>query len=257
MASFGHVAVGLLASRMQGGKDGPSRRHCSPGVMLAFTALAMLPDADMILVGLGVADHGTVGHRGASHSLTLAVIAGLICAVAARRFRWPVLRTALVGGFAVASHALLDALDKGGRGLPLFWPISNARFHSPWQIFPDSPKGMEVLTRPGVMELALELLLFLPIAIYALWPRITDWRARERLRLQAPPQLTILDGGIAAGALDAAAAPVAPTTEQTGPISEPISEPTLAPSGLDLMVLTEPARPVNDSERDPSIRSSG
>jgi inner membrane protein len=213
--------------------------------MLAFTALAMLPDADMILVGLGVTDHGTIGHRGASHSLTLAVVAGVICAVAARRLRWPVLRTALVGAFAVASHALLDVLGEGGRGLPLFWPISDVRFHSPWRIFPDSPKGMEVLTRPGVMELALELLLFLPITLYALWPRIIDWRARRRLKQHAP-QLTILDGG---GTVDATAAPpIVPQTE-SGPVAEV--------PGIDLTVLGDPPRPVNDHERDPPLRSSG
>ena len=91
MASFGHVAVGLLASRLHGGKSGPPRRpHCSPGAMIAFTALAILPDADVLLVALGATDHGPAGHRGASHSLTMAVVAGLICGLAARWRRWPV-----------------------------------------------------------------------------------------------------------------------------------------------------------------------
>ena len=86
--------------------------------MIAFTALALLPDADVLLVALGATDHGPAGHRGASHSLTMAAFAGLLCGLAARWRRWPVLRTALIGAFAVASHALLDVLGEGDVGCP-------------------------------------------------------------------------------------------------------------------------------------------
>jgi len=208
--------------------------------MVVFTALALLPDADMILVGLGAADHGTVGHRGASHSLVLAVVAGVICALAARKLRWPVLRTALIGTFAVASHAVLDVLGEGGRGLPLLWPISDIRFHSPWRIFPNSPKGLELLTRPGVIELAIELLLFLPITIYALWPRITDWWTWRGAKPQSPPQLTVLDGGAVTPAPEAAPEP-----------TPPIATLEIAADAI--------PRPSNDHDDDhePTVRSLG
>jgi inner membrane protein len=228
--------------------------------MVAFTALALLPDADMILVGLGVADHGPVGHRGASHSLLLAVVAGIVCGLAARKLGWPALRTALVGTFAVASHALLDVLGEGGRGLPLLWPISHMRFHSPWRIFPDSPKGLQLLTRPGVIELAIELLLFLPITVYALWPRLTDWWARRRATPQSPPQLTVLDGG----AMTPAPEPVIVTDPQTDTSITPLE---IAADGVprpanDLTrhpqtVSEPPAMRRADHERDPPVQSSG
>src|SRR5690349_12277514 len=106
MASFGHVAVGLLTGRLHGGgrkgeggggerpDDGDRRdRHCSWGTMIVFAGLALLPDADVLLVTLGACDAGACGHRGASHSLPLALAIGLLAGYAARRLGWPVVRT--------------------------------------------------------------------------------------------------------------------------------------------------------------------
>jgi inner membrane protein len=241
MASFGHVAVGLLASRLHGGKpERPRRPHCSLGVMVAFTALALLPDADLLLVALGATDHGPAGHRGASHSLAMAAVAGLLCALAARWRRWPVLRTALIGAFAVGSHAVLDVLGEGGRGLPLLWPFSDVRFHSPWRIFPDAPRGMELLTRLGLIELGLELVLFLPITLYALWPRLrTAWAARRGARV--PPQLTVLDGG-----------GFAPPRS----LEPPTPAPEVRPLEVMSVSVDGPPRPSNDTAGDPPQLSS-
>src|SRR5215467_12202896 len=111
MASFGHVAVGMLTGRLHGGAEGPSRR-CSWATMFAFAALSALPDADVLAVALGARDGGVIGHRGASHSLFVAVAVGMLCAIAARRLGWPVLRTAIAGTLAVASHGILDAFGE-------------------------------------------------------------------------------------------------------------------------------------------------
>src|SRR6187399_1994294 len=148
MASFGHVAVGMLTGRLHGGSgdekkpgaDGQRRRPCSWATMAFFAGLALLPDSDVMLVALGTCDAGACGHRGASHSLPVAIAIGLLAGLFARRLRWPVLRTALATTCAVASHALLDVLGAGGRGLPLLWPFSDARFMSPVRIFPDAPR---------------------------------------------------------------------------------------------------------------------
>src|SRR6476660_780738 len=116
MASFGHVAVGLLTGRLHGGGGtgegvgaGPAGagpgRPCSWTTMAAFAALALLPDADVLLVTLGACDAGACGHRGASHSLPLAIVIGLLGGLVARRLRWPVLKTVLATTVAVGSHA--------------------------------------------------------------------------------------------------------------------------------------------------------
>jgi inner membrane protein len=176
MASVGHLAVGLLAGRLHGGADAATRPRASAGTLLAFAALAELPDLDVFGVVLGIPDAGLGGHRGASHSFVLALVVGLASALVARRFRWPVVRTAVAATLAVASHGVLDALGEGGRGIPLLWPFSDGRHMSPWRILPDAPRGLALLSRHGLLEVAIELGLFLPVAVFALWPA----RARAR-----------------------------------------------------------------------------
>ncbi|HVY36805.1 MAG TPA: metal-dependent hydrolase [Polyangia bacterium] len=206
MASFGHVAVGLLTGRLHGGRDATARsRRCSWGTLLFFAALASLPDLDVALVALGAADGGAIGHRGASHSLGIALLVALLAAAGARRFGWPVLRTALAAGAAVASHTLLDLLGARGQGLAVLWPLSTHRFHSPWRVFPDAPRGMKLLSWHGIAELVLEFGLFLPVTLYALWPRIT-----ARVRGEPPPHLRVIAGNAAP---PAAAAPSATTDD--------------------------------------------
>jgi inner membrane protein len=178
MASFGHVAVGMLAGRLHGGLGGTRSRRCTWGTMLAFSALAVLPDADVMVVALGARDGGAIGHRGASHSLAVALAVGLVCALAARRLGWPFLRTGIACALAVSSHGILDALGEGGRGIPLLWPFSDTRFMSPWRLLPDAPRGFEMLSRPGMTDLALEFLVFFPLTAFALWP---ERRPRPRL----------------------------------------------------------------------------
>ncbi|HEX3902492.1 MAG TPA: metal-dependent hydrolase [Polyangia bacterium] len=192
MASFGHVAVGLLTGRLHGGAGARPDRRTRWQTLALFAVLATLPDADVLLVALGASETGPFGHRGALHSLTMAVVIGILCAIWARRVAWPVWRTALAGAAAVASHAVLDLLGVGGNSLALFWPLSNARFHSPWQLLPDAPRGLKLLTPLGLLELATEFVLFLPVTLYALWPHITARRGRV-----AMPSLQMIDGASA------------------------------------------------------------
>jgi inner membrane protein len=222
MASFGHVAVGLLTGRLHGGggegkNGGPegdggrtARRPCSWPALLLFVGLALLPDLDVALVALGACDDGACGHRGASHSLVFAIAIGLLGGLAARRLRWPVVRTVVAATFAVASHAMLDALGDGGRGLPLLWPFSDARFLSPIRIFPDAPRGLALLSLPGAINVAIEFAVFLPMMLYAMWPRIMGRRSVGAIVRAIPrlPKLTFLDGAVEPSA--AAPAPASP-----------------------------------------------
>jgi inner membrane protein len=193
MASFGHLAVGLLAGRLHGGADTTPGQRTSAGTLLAFAALAELPDADVLGVALGIPDVGACGHRGASHSFFLAVVIGLATAVLARRFGWPVVRTAVAATLAVASHGILDACGEGGRGIPLLWPLSDARFMSPWRLLPDAPRGLKMLSRPGLLDLAVEFTVFFPLTAFALWPSrpalLRRKVEREAPRLNPAPRL--------------------------------------------------------------------
>jgi inner membrane protein len=219
MASFGHVAAGLLAGRLHGGgkraDDGqspgdgsgpePRRRPTPWWTMLLFSGLALLPDADVLLVALGACDSGFCGHRGAS---------------IARRVGWPAIRTGIAMAIAVGSHAALDLLGEGGRGLPLLWPFTDHRFESPIRLFPDAPRGWALLSRVGVVNLVTELVLFSPLVIYALWPRIVAWRSARSIArgIAKLPDLTFIEGGVApAGGVAPSPAPIpAPAATDEG-----------------------------------------
>lgn len=76
---------------------------------------------------------------------------------------------------AVGSHGLLDALTDGGLGAALLWPFSNERMFAPVRPLPVAPIGARMLSSRGLYVATVELLWFLPLWAYALWPR----RARE------------------------------------------------------------------------------
>jgi inner membrane protein len=167
MASLGHIAVGIAAGRRWGG-TAPAR------AMLAFSALSMAPDLDVIGMAAGVPYGAPWGHRGAAHSLVIAALLGLGFAALARgrsRPAPPFGPTALVAAAVAASHGLLDAMTTGGRGVAFFWPLSTHRYFLPWRPIPVAPIGVGFLSARGMAVGAWELLVFLPLLAYALWPR--------------------------------------------------------------------------------------
>src|SRR5690242_7359722 len=103
MASIGHLAVGFCAARARRG-----------GALqwLAWPAVALAADLDVIGFRLGVPYAAPFGHRGATHSIVAAGALALVIGLVARQAR-----VGLVA-FAVAlSHPLLDALTDGGLGV--------------------------------------------------------------------------------------------------------------------------------------------
>src|SRR5262245_6682515 len=153
MASLiGHGAMGLLASRYG------ARARVRSWATLGMVALSMLPDADVVAFKLGIPYSDPFGHRGASHSLLFALVAGSLAALAVRRPRLAPWCIALI-----ASHPLLDALTDGGLGVALFWPLSSERFFFPWQPIPVSPIGPRFFSARGLRVVLVELLIFSPI----------------------------------------------------------------------------------------------
>ena len=80
MASVGHIAVGMAAARAYDPRRAPRWT-----AMAAWSALAMLPDLDVIGFALGVHYGDPWGHRGAAHSLLMAAALG----IALKRHRTP------------------------------------------------------------------------------------------------------------------------------------------------------------------------
>jgi inner membrane protein len=163
MASLGHAAVGLALGRVA--RPGASLRGAL-GPMVFFTGLALLPDLDVIGFKLGVHYGDPWGHRGATHALPFALALGAVLGLLTRSRRlW------LLGTVALVSHGLLDTLTDGGLGVALFWPFDLTRYFAPWRPIPVAPIGARFLSARGLHCVGVELQLFAPAWLWALWPR--------------------------------------------------------------------------------------
>jgi inner membrane protein len=158
MASLGHVAVGMAAARLAGDR--------SLRGMTLWSALSLLPDADVIGFSLGVEYGDPWGHRGATHSLAMALLGGLVIFALGRKLRF-----GLLGAAVLASHGLLDTLTTGGLGVALLWPFSLERFFAPWRPIPVAPIGGAFISMRGLRCAATELVMFSPLWVWALLPR--------------------------------------------------------------------------------------
>ena len=169
MASIGHIAIGLAAGRFYAPRDATTGQLAKS--MAAFAALSMAPDLDVIAFALRIPYEAPFGHRGATHSIAASLLAGLVAWLVSGPLKLPPRRTAITATLVVLSHALLDTLTNGGLGCALLWPISNERFFAPVALLPVAPIGLGLLTLRGLLVLTIETVLFLPLFIYATFPR--------------------------------------------------------------------------------------
>jgi inner membrane protein len=139
--------------------------------MVVWSALSLLPDADVLGFRLGVHYADAWGHRGATHSLLFALLAGTAVGVLAPLFSASPVRTGLCAIAVLASHGLLDTLTDGGLGCALLWPFDHHRYFAPWRPIPVAPIGRAYFSGDGLRVAASELGMFLPVLVYALWPR--------------------------------------------------------------------------------------
>jgi inner membrane protein len=131
-----HPAVPLAIGLGLGPRAVPSR-------LLAAGAFAsILPDADVVGFRLGIPYAAELGHRGLSHSLVFAALAGLLGAFFHRRLRCRFLTAFLFLFAATASHGVLDAFTNGGLGVAFFWPFSSARHFASARVIQVAPIGV-------------------------------------------------------------------------------------------------------------------
>jgi inner membrane protein len=169
MATVGHLAIGAAAARWLVPRT--ASHVALLGTMALFAGLSLAPDLDAIGFVLGVPYGAPWGHRGAAHSPLLAcavaVLAGLVLPGGAGSRSKTILTLCLV----VGSHGVIDTFTDGGLGTALLWPLTSRRFVAPWRPLPVAPIGGRLLSRRGVRVLVWELFLFLPLLVYAFWPR--------------------------------------------------------------------------------------
>ena len=103
-------------------------------LVAAAAIAAMLPDLDFLGPDVfGISAKAMLGHRGASHSLFVALLAGAIAAGFHRRLGVRALTAGVVVAASMASHGLLDMLTDRGQPVAYLWPLSSARLFADWR----------------------------------------------------------------------------------------------------------------------------
>jgi inner membrane protein len=172
VASIGHLAVGFLLGRAYEARSGREQAVA----MTTFAGLALLPDADVLGLSFGLADHGPYGHRGYSHSLLFAATIAGIAFWVARKWGTRPWFTALLAFLAVTSHGILDAMTYRTRGIPFLWPFDEMRVTFPWRPIPPAPTGMGFFSKRGLEVVAVEMVYFMPLILAAISPSAASLR---------------------------------------------------------------------------------
>jgi len=148
---------------------------------------SVLPDLDVIAFGMGIPYRSMWGHRGITHSILFAALAG--CVIAFWGFRGEEVeemnrsRKSLAVFFtlAIASHLLLDSLTNGGLGVAAFAPFENTRYFAPFRPVRVSPIGPDFFSSYGLQVLASEVIwVWLPALVLVLLGRLYHRTVRDR-----------------------------------------------------------------------------
>ena len=128
---FAHAAAGAaLGSALA---PAPARR-----VWIAAAVLAALPDVDALGRPFGNLSYETAfgGHRGFTHSVLFAFLAGAVATLMLSRevaSRSADVRLCLALALAIVSHGVLDALSTIGNGVAFWAPFSWTHHEFVWQ----------------------------------------------------------------------------------------------------------------------------
>ena len=110
-------------------------------------------------------------HRGISHSLGMAIVAGLVTLAITRRARWAAAVT-----LAWGSHILLDWLSNDTRppfGVMALWPFTREYYKAAFEVFPPVSRRYweSRFWIYNLKALVVELLIMGPIAAVVIWRR--------------------------------------------------------------------------------------
>ena len=171
--AFTHAFVGASIASL------PDTSVPKVKLCLVGAALAVAPDLDIAAFGLGLPYDHPLGHRGFTHSVLFAALAGAVGAGLLSSWRQApnAARVAVVLAAAVASHGLLDAFTDAGLGVAFLFPWSEGRFFFPWRPLATSPLSIRAFFDGPAAPILLNefLLVWLP-TLLGLW----IWRKRQR-----------------------------------------------------------------------------
>lgn len=126
-------------------------------ILAAFLSIA--PDLDVMAFKFGIPYESQWGHRGFTHSLTVAAGLAALFTLFKKQLDARPLVIFAVCFIACASHAILDAMTNGGLGVALYWPFSQERIFLPFRPIQVSPIGVAAFfTERGLKVIASEAL---------------------------------------------------------------------------------------------------
>lgn len=157
-------------------------------LIIAASFAAAAPDLDALSKHfLHIPPTSIYGHRGAAHSLFMALAAGFVAALSHRRLEVRPLTAGICIGTAMASHGLLDMMTDGGLPVAYLWPLSSVRLFADWRPIHSGPVHLAHLFSQAFVRFQSELWqLIIPLfALALLFRGLRFARLRWRLRSAA------------------------------------------------------------------------
>ena len=159
-----------------------------PWTLIIVTMIASAaPDIDGLFKHfLGVPANSIYGHRGATHSLFLALAAGLAAAAFHKLLGVRPLTAAVCVAAAMASHGILDMMTDSGQPVAYLWPVSSGRLFADWRPIHSGPVHIANLATHVFSRFQSELgQLIVPMFVIAFAVRCIR-AARHKLNTSAP-----------------------------------------------------------------------
>ena len=136
-SAFGHALTAIAIGKTR------SKKESALKFLFLCCFCAVIPDADVLAFQFGIPYDHFLGHRGFFHSFFfsawLAIIIVLIFYRKVKLYERKGMFLLLLFFLCGSSHAILDMLTDGGRGVAIFSPFNNNRYFFPIRPIKVSP----------------------------------------------------------------------------------------------------------------------
>ena len=167
-----------------------ARRPIPWRLVIVAAVAAAAPDVDGLFKYVWHQSPSSIyAHRGAAHSLFVALAAGLLAAVFHKQLKVTSLVAGVVISAAMASHGLLDMMTDSGQPVAYLWPVSSLRLFADWRPIHSGPVHLSHLVSNGFTRLRSDVLqLIIPMFVIAIAMRVVGqrmpnlWRTFSRVK---------------------------------------------------------------------------